>query len=58
MVDVSAPAVLLALTPAFSLTGMKIVASDIDEEVQDPSDQLLTDEGASSNNGSLFGELS
>lgn len=58
VVDVPTPAVLLALTATFFLTGMAIVTSDVDGEVHDPSGELLTDEGTSSNDGSLLGELS
>ena len=58
MVDATTPAVLLALTTTFFLTGMTIMTSDIDGEVQEPSGELLTDEGASSNDWGLLGKLS
>ena len=58
MVDATTPAVLLALATTFFLTGMTIVTSDIDGEVQEPSSELLTDEGASSNDWGLLGQLS
>lgn len=48
MVDVTTPAVLLTLTTPFSLTVVGIVTSDVEEEVQDPSHKLLTNEGPSS----------
>ena len=57
MVDVPTPAVPLALTATFFLTGMAVVTSDVDGEVHDPSGELLTDEGTSSNDGSLLGKL-
>lgn len=58
MVDLTTPAVLLSMTTTFFLTGMTIVTSDVDGEVQDPAHELLTNEKASSNDWSLLGKVS
>lgn len=57
MVHITTPAVLLALSTTFFLTGVTIVTSDVDREVHDPSCELLTNEGASSHDWSLLGKL-
>lgn len=58
MVDITAPAVLLALTATLFLAGVAIVPGNVGGEVDDPSRELLTNEGASSNDGCLLGEFS
>ena len=58
MVDVTTPAILFAKTSTFFLTDMSVVTRNVDGEVQDPSQELLTDEGTGSDDWSLLSKLS
>lgn len=57
VVDTTTPAVVLALAAALGLLGVVVVAGDVVHEVQGPTEELLCQKVAGSQDGSLFAQL-
>lgn len=57
MIDAAANAVLFAFAAALALTLMMVVASDVGEDVQGPTAQLLSDHHARGDDRGLFHQL-